>query len=200
MIPFSLWTVFADRPPLLLTTKTNEWPLSSSKSLCVKRNESSIWQAFSLLINKNNHWTLSWIKFFLCNSLVSHQFSSINVWLLSELQRVEFWKNVPLDFHWLTIDSIKVAEAVRRCSSSNPMMKFLEFLPLLENWNHQVVLNDHEMFLRIARFRREEFLRDQVELVVPFSKKFSQIVLIYLIKQPTLFTLEKTQHGRKPIL
>ena len=33
----------------------------------------------------------------------------------------------------------------------------------------------HEVFvrtLRIARFRREDFLRDQVELVVPFSKKF----------------------------
>ena len=38
----------------------------------------------------------------------------------------------------------------------------------------------HEVFLRtlrIARFRREEFLRDQVELFVPFSKKFYQVAL-----------------------
>ena len=56
-----------------------------------------------------------------------------------------------------------------------------ENLPLLENWYHQVALIYHEVFLRtlrIARFRREEFLRDQVELVVPFSKKFDQVALI----------------------
>ena len=57
---------------------------------------------------------------------------------------------------------------------------------LLENWYHQVALIFHEMFLRtlrIARFRREGFLRDQVELVVPFSKEFYQVTLIYLIQQ-----------------
>ena len=43
-----------------------------------------------------------------------------------------------------------------------------------------VALIYHEVFLRtlrIARFRREEFLRDQVELFVPFSKKFYQVAL-----------------------
>ena len=54
--------------------------------------------------------------------------------------------------------------------------------------------------LRIARFRREEFLRDQVELVVPFSKKFYQVALIDRASWPQLSTLEKTKHGRNPIL
>ena len=83
-----------------------------------------------------------------------------------------------------------------------PWWKF-ENLPLLKNWYHQDILFFHEMFLRtllIARFRREELLRDQVELVVPFSKGFYQVALIDRTSQPTLFTLEKTQHGRKPIL
>ena len=46
------------------------------------------------------------------------------------------------------------------------MMKFW-VLPLLENWYYQVVLIYHEVFLRslrINRFRREEFPREQVEL------------------------------------
>ena len=54
-------------------------------------------------------------------------------------------------------------------------MTNFEVLPLLENWYYKVALIYHEVFLRtlrIARFRREEFLRDQVELVVPFSKNF----------------------------
>ena len=61
----------------------------------------------------------------------------------------------------------------------------------------------HEVFLRtlrIARFRREKFLRVQVELVVPFSKKFYQVALIDRTSQPQLSTLEKTKHGRNPIM
>ena len=54
--------------------------------------------------------------------------------------------------------------------------------------------------LRIARFRREEFLRDQVELVVLFSKKFYQVALIDRASWLQLSTLEKTKHGRNPIL
>ena len=71
-----------------------------------------------------------------------------------------------------------------------PLYRFpwrnFETLQLLENWYYQVALINHEVFvrtLRIARFRREEFLRDQVELVVPFSKNFNQVVLIYLLQQ-----------------
>ena len=61
---------------------------------------------------------------------------------------------------------------------------------------HEVVLRT----LRIARFRREEFLRDHVELVVLFSKKFYQVALIDRASWPQLSTLEKTKHGRNPIL
>ena len=56
-----------------------------------------------------------------------------------------------------------------------------ENLPLLENWYYQVGRIYHEVFLRtlrIAHLRREEFLRDEDELVVPFSKKFYQVALI----------------------
>ena len=59
-------------------------------------------------------------------------------------------------------------------------MKFWEFTA---SWElilssfliyHEVALRT----LRIALFRREVLLRDQVELVVPFSKKFYQAALI----------------------
>ena len=46
---------------------------------------------------------------------------------------------------------------------------------------HQVALIDHEASLRtlrIARFRREECLHDEDELVAPHSKKFYQVSLI----------------------
>ena len=84
-----------------------------------------------------------------------------------------------------------------------PMMKFLENLPLLESWYYEVVLICHEVFLRtlrITRFFWEEFPRDQVELFVPFSKKFYQVALIDRASWPQLSTLEKTKHGRNPIL
>ena len=47
--------------------------------------------------------------------------------------------------------------------------------------NYQVALIYQEVFLRslrIARFRREEFPRDQVELFLPVSKKFYQVAPI----------------------
>ena len=58
--------------------------------------------------------------------------------------------------------------------------QIVEVLPLLEKW-YQVAPLCHEVFLRslrIARFRREEFPRDQDELFVSFSKKFNQVAPI----------------------
>ena len=68
---------------------------------------------------------------------------------------------------------------------------------------YPVALIYHEVFLRtlrIARFRREDFPRDQVELFVPFSKKFYQVALIDRMSWSQLSTLEKTKHGHHPIL
>ena len=78
-----------------------------------------------------------------------------------------------------------------------------EVLPLLENLNYQVALIYHEVFLRslrIARFRREEFPRDQIELFEPLSKKFYQVVPITRMSQDQFSTLEKPRHGRHPVL
>ena len=76
-------------------------------------------------------------------------------------------------------------------------------LPLLESWYYKVALIDHEVSLRtlrIARFRRKEFLRDQVELFVPFPEKFYQVVLIDRASWPQLSILEITKYGRNRIL
>ena len=76
-----------------------------------------------------------------------------------------------------------------------------DVLPLPEKWYYQVALIYHEVFLRslrIARFRREEFPRDQVELFLPFSKKFYQVVMIDRTSQSQFSTLEKTKHGPHP--
>ena len=68
---------------------------------------------------------------------------------------------------------------------------------------HQVAVICHEVFLRssrIARFRREEFPRDQVKLFLPFSKKFCQVTLIDRTSWSQFSTLEKTKHGCHPIM
>ena len=78
-----------------------------------------------------------------------------------------------------------------------------EVLPLLEKWYYQVALIYHQVFLSslgITRFRQEEFLRDQVELFVPFSQKFYRVALIDRTSWTQFSTLEKTKHGRHPIL
>ena len=54
--------------------------------------------------------------------------------------------------------------------------------------------------LRITRFRREEFPRDQVELFVSSSKKFYQVAQIGRTSQSQFSTVEKTKHGRHPTL
>ena len=46
----------------------------------------------------------------------------------------------------------------------------------------------------------KNFVRDQVELVVPFCKKFYQVALIDRTSWSQFSTLEKTKHGRHPIL
>ena len=61
---------------------------------------------------------------------------------------------------------------------------FSVFSTLDHSSNSRMMTNSliyHEVFLRfqrIARFRREEFPRDQVELFLPFSKKFYHVVPI----------------------
>ena len=65
-------------------------------------------------------------------------------------------------------------------ASSFPMSNCWGPCLFLEN-RYQVAPICHEVFLRslrIARFRREEFPRDQVELFVSFSKKFYQVALV----------------------
>ena len=80
--------------------------------------------------------------------------------------------------------------------------RIVDVFPLLENW-YQVAPIFHEVFLRslrIARFRREEFPRDQIELFVSFSKKFYHVAPIARTSQSQFSTLEKTKHGRHPTL
>ena len=49
-VPFSLWTVFTNRVPLFLWSRSEEWPLSCSKSLCIERDELSILLAFFFVV------------------------------------------------------------------------------------------------------------------------------------------------------
>ena len=49
-VPDSLWTVFFYRVPLFLRTKTNEWPVSFSKSSCIQRYNSSACQTFLFIV------------------------------------------------------------------------------------------------------------------------------------------------------
>ena len=46
----SLRTVLFHKRPLFLSTKTNEWPLSFSKSSCIQRYESSVCQTFFFIV------------------------------------------------------------------------------------------------------------------------------------------------------
>ena len=49
-VPDSSWTVFTDRVPLLFRTRTNEWPLSFSKSSRVQRYELGVCQTFCFVV------------------------------------------------------------------------------------------------------------------------------------------------------
>ena len=67
----------------------------------------------------------------------------------------------------------------------------------------RISLIDHEASLRtlqIARFRREDVLHDEGQLVVSYPKKFSQVSLSARVPQLHFSTLEKTKHGHNPIL
>ena len=52
-------------------------------------------------------------------------------------------------------------------------LKFCCITSFDEIFGHELSLRT----LRIAKLRREEFLRDEDELVVPYSKKFHQVAL-----------------------
>ena len=40
---------------------------------------------------------------------VSPLISTVTFDFLTELQRIESWENIPLEFHWLTVNSVKVS-------------------------------------------------------------------------------------------
>ena len=40
---------------------------------------------------------------------VSPNLNSKNFDFFTELQRIESWENTPLEFHWLTVDSVKIS-------------------------------------------------------------------------------------------
>ena len=49
---------------------------------------------------------------------VSFNLNSNSLNFLTVLQRIESWENIPLEFHWLTVDSVKVSVILRRCDPS----------------------------------------------------------------------------------
>ena len=102
-------------------------------------------------------------------------------------------------FIWFTSDIHSTDNSNSVASLS--MMKFWEFATSWEVISSVAPIY-HEVILctsRIAQFRREEFLRDQVEFFVPFSK-CCQVAMIDRASWPQLSTLEKTKHGGNPIL
>ena len=116
-VPYSLWTVSFDTVPLLSRTRTNKWPLSFSKSLCIQRNEFVVRQPFFFIVFWSIwkcRWTSKWIWFFLWNSLVSHLISTVNCWLLHWAAKYCILGNIPLEWHWLAVDSIPIFVPMHR--------------------------------------------------------------------------------------
>ena len=85
IVPFSLWTMITDTIRLFLRTRTNEWVTSVLFQTSLhkeKRDRHLTCILFHyLLIHKRCRWTLTWISFFLWNSLVSFLISTINCWI-----------------------------------------------------------------------------------------------------------------------
>ena len=108
--PILLWTVFTDRVPLLFWSRTEEWPLSCSKSLCIERNELSTWLEFLLLSLDPHEMSLN-IDMKMIRPLnfsgatLNLDSNSWTMWLSSKCG--ESWEDVPLEFHWLTINSVQ---------------------------------------------------------------------------------------------
>ena len=50
-VPFSSWTVFTNRIPFLFWSRSKEWPLSCSKSLCLERGTSWAFDSHSFLLS-----------------------------------------------------------------------------------------------------------------------------------------------------
>ena len=50
-VPFSSWTVFTNRVPFLFWSRSKEWPLSCSKSLCLERGTSWAFDSHSFLLS-----------------------------------------------------------------------------------------------------------------------------------------------------
>ena len=106
-LPFSLCFTFKSKIPLLFSSKSEEWSSSWWKSF---RNELSAWFAFFIIV-----FRLLW-------DIVNHRHEgnpSIEIfWLfadfwhelldfLTELQCGESLENIPLKFHWLTINCVQ---------------------------------------------------------------------------------------------
>ena len=109
-VPFSLWTIYyTDRIPLFLWTRPKKWPLSCSKSLCIERDESSIWLAFFVVFRspwdvvEHRHEDNPFCEFFWCYT----QSRQLLLDFVAELQCGESWEDIPLEFHWLTINSVQ---------------------------------------------------------------------------------------------
>ena len=81
----TLWTIFTDRIPLFLWTRTEKWPVSWSKFFLQKEKHVQHLTrilSYCLLINMRCRWTSTWRWSFVWNSLVFHFISTVTLELL----------------------------------------------------------------------------------------------------------------------
>ena len=86
------------------------------------RTEIRVWRLADILVHcllfhRKCRWTSTWIEFFLWKFLVSHLISTANVWLLHWAATCWILGNIPLEFHWLIVDSVKVSVILKKIST-----------------------------------------------------------------------------------
>ena len=116
-VPFTLWTIFTDRIPLFSLNQDREMTFVLLQIfLQIEKRVEHLTRILSccLLIPVRCRWTSTWRWSFVWNFLVFHLISTVTPepsWL--SCNRIESWENIPLEFHWIAVNSVQVSVFLR---------------------------------------------------------------------------------------
>ena len=103
-------------------------------------------------------WTSTWRWSFLEKSLKFHSISTITLKLLDWTVTIESWKDIPLEFHWLTINSVQVSAKLKMIWTTPIFVSIQCLIVYLTKTQNRIwkyvdlcVLETHDLFITNQR-------------------------------------------------